>query len=1099
MRKPFLLFSFMVLFLLGAWSQAIVTGVVTDGETGSGLEGVTVLVKGTTVGVFTDVDGKYTIKVPEGKETLIFSFVGKFKQEVALNGQTSISVTLATSDATLDEVVVTALGITREKKTLGYATQEVGGDEVTKVKDVNFINSLSGKIAGVTITRPNTMGGSANVVVRGYKSLTNNNQALFVVDGIILSNDNTNSSNQRTGRGGYDYGNAAMDINPDDIESINVLKGAAASALYGSRAANGVIVITTKKGTKRKGIGVSASFGGTYGQVDQTTMPTYQKEYGVGYGAFYSSDDGYFDFFDFGQGEGLTVPTYEDASYGAKFDPNVMVYDWKSFYPELTESYGKAFPHVAAANDASNSFYQTSAMYNTNVAIDGGNDLANFRLSYTNLDQSGIMPNSKLTRNSVNLSAGFQASPKLKVTSAVSFTATDGRGRSGTGYDQRNPNQSFRQWYHVNTDILELKDAYERTGKNITWNPQGPNNTANPGFPSYFDNYYFVAYNNYSTDARNRTYGNIQLDYKITDWLSFMGRMATDRYAEVQEERIAIGSIDVSEYNRYNRSYSEDNLDLILSADKSFGKISINGLVGTNIRRTNIASIYAETNGGLVVPNLYSFSNTVSPINAPSEYQATIATNGFFARASLGYNDFLYLDLTARQDYASTLPTGANDFFYPSASLSFVFSELMNTAGNFTFGKVRLNFAQVGNLAPAYSVYNVYGLNTPYNGISLAGLPNRRNNPELKSERTDSYEAGLELNFFQNRVGLDVSAYKSNTFNQIIPVTVTAATGFTSIFKNAGNIQNLGTEVTLRLVPVKLANFQWTVTANWAKNVNKVIELFEGQTNLQLASLQGGVTINATVGEAYGSIWGSNFVYGTDANGDKSPIVGPYRGGVRYLKDATPQPIGNINPDWRGGINNSFKFKDLTFSFLIDMQKGGNFFSLDSWYGYATGLYDITAGTNANGVETRALPANGGGIIIPGAISQKFDDQGKAVLDANGLPTSDGTANTLGFFASDYRSAIGYVNAPNAYHIYDASFVKLREVNLTYSLPKSVISKTPVQGVDFSVVGRNLWIIFKNSPYSDPEGNLSAGNVQGYQSGVYPAVKELGFNVRVRF
>lgn len=1091
MKKISLIVAMLLFVSASMFAQRTITGTVTD-ETGEALISVNVVVKGTTVGTITDLDGKYKIEVPDGSNALTFSYTGYSTQDVEL-GASDVADVVLSEGILLNDVVVTALGIKREKKTLGYATQEVGGEEVSRVKDANFINSLSGKVAGVDIRRSNQMGGSSNVIIRGYKNLSNN-QALFVVDGIPLSNDNTNTTDQTTGRGGYDFGNAAMDINPEDIETINVLKGAAATALYGSRASNGVVLITTKKGTKKKGLGVTIGTGVTFGQIDKSTLPRYQQEYGPGYGNFYAQ--GGLEEFDFGNGAQLATAAQEDASYGAKFDPNTMVYDWRSYYPQMTDWYGKQFPFVGSQNDAT-TFYETSATYNTNISIDGGTDKGTYRLSYTNFDQKGVLPNSKIDKNTLSFSAGYDVTDKLTVTSSINYIFTEGLGRYGTGYDSRNPNQSFRQWYNVGTDMADQKRAYDETGLNISWNPYGPGDPPNSTVPHYFDNYYFNRYENYSTDNRSRMFGNVALDYEITDWLNVTGRVTTDRYSELQEERIAVGAVDVSKYSRYNKSFYENNFDLFLNANKYLGaddKINLSGMIGTNIRMTGLNTVFAETNGGLVVPGLYALGNSVSGIEAPTERASTKQVNGFYARGTVGYANMLYLDLTARQDYSSTLPAGNNGYFYPAASLSFVFSELMNSSF-VDFGKLRLNYAQVGNDTEPNNLVDPYLMGTPFN-VPIASVFSRKRNSELRPERTNNIEAGLEMYFWNNRIGLDASVYRSNTFDQIIPTTVSGASGNLSQVVNAGNIQNQGVELSLNVKAIKAADFSWDVGLNWSRNRNEVIELFGDQTNLQLASFQGGVSINATVGEPFGSIWGSNYVYDSyDADGNPAagakPVVEDHNvDGVRYLRTTSPEVIGNINPDWKGGINNRLTYKDVSLSFLIDMQKGGQFFSLDTWYGFATGIYDWSGGTNANGVETRALPADGGGVFIDGAVIQTG-------TDGSGNPIYGD--NTTAFFASDYRNALGYARAPNAYHVWDATFVKLREVSLSYSLPKAVIGKTPFQAVNLSLVGRNLWIIAKNTEYSDPEAGLSSGNIQGNQSGAYPSVREYGINVSVKF
>jgi TonB-linked SusC/RagA family outer membrane protein len=936
------------------------------------------------------------------------------------------------------------------------------------------------------------MGGSSNVVIRGNKSLYGSSQALFVVDGTPISNAITNSTNQQTGRGGYDYGNAASDINPEDIESVSILRGAAATALYGSRAANGVILITTKKGKKSKNLGVSISSGINVGVIDKSTMPRYQSQYGPGYSTIqgWYADDRGFDFYDFGEGAGeqLIAATYEDASFGPEFDPNLMVYTWESLFPELS-TYGQLQPYVGSTNDPT-TFYETGITYNNSIAIDGGTDKSQYRLSYTNFDQTGNMPNSNLKRNTIAFSGGYDVTDKLKVSSSMNFINTQGLGRYGTGYDNRNPNQSFRQWYQSGTDFAKMKDVYFDTGLNISQNAYGALNPDISTQPHYADNAYFNRYENYEEDSRNRIIGNAAVTYEFNSWFSLMGRVSMDRYSGIQEERIAVGSVDVPWYYRYNRDFSEMNYDVIATFNKYFGadnKVNFDGNLGMNIRRTDVGTISAQTNGGLVVPGIYSLSNSLSAPAAPNESAYQIGTNGYFARASIGYDNFLYVDLAGRYDISSTLPADNNAYFYPSASLSLVFSELMNSSV-LSFGKLRFNYAEVGQGAPAQSIKNTYNLGTPFAGLALASASNTERNPDLVSENTKSLEAGLELNFLQNRVGVDFSVYRSNTFNQIIPVAVTAATGSSFKYVNAGNIQNQGLELALNTTPVKAGDFTWNLNLTWSKNQNEVIELFEDQTNIQLTSVQGGVSINATKGEAFGALWGTNYVYHT--NGE--PIVYPHwNGGMRYRKTASPEVIGNITPDWKGGILNNLSYKNLAFSFLIDIQKGGDFFSLDTWYGYATGIYDFTAGNNDKGNPVRALPTDGGGLPIGGVLQTGTDDDGN--------PISDGTVNTEYGYAADVYSSFGYVYAPNAHHVYDASYVKLREVTLTYTLPSRIFENNFIGGIDLSLIGRNLWIIHKNSEYSDPEAGLSAGRYLGNQSGAYPSVKEVGFNLKVRF
>jgi len=1082
---------------LSAYAQNV-TGSVTDAATGEPLPSVSVKEKGTSNAAITNFDGNYTIKAGNGA-VLVFSSMGYASQEVSVTG-TTMNVALAISASKLDEVVVTALGISREKKSVGYAIQEVGGAEVNKVKDANFMSSLSGKVAGVNIRQSGTMGGSANVVIRGYKSLTGNNQALFVVDGIPISNQITNTGNQQTGRGGYDYGNAAMDINPEDIDKVSVLKGAAATALYGARAANGVILITTKKGTKRNGLGVSVTSGYTVGSVNPDTYVRYQNRYGQGYGAYYGPDtiagyptNGYMVAYDV-DGDGIDdpcTPTTEDASFGLAFDPNFMVYTWESLYPELS-TYGQKSAHVAGANNPLY-FFEQSANINNSVAIDGGNDNGSFRLSATQFSTKGIVPGSSLKRNNFSFTGSLKASDKLTVSTTAQFIQQAGRGRYGTGYDSRNPNQSFRQWFNVGVDMAKQKEAYELTGKNITWNPFGYGYGDDATTPIFFDNPYFSVLENYQTDQRNRLIGNMMANYKINDWLDFMGRASIDTYSELQEERTAIGSVEIPGYIRRNRNVTETNIDMILSANKVFGsndEFSFSGRLGSNIRRNSVEAISASTNGGLVVPGVYALSNSLNTPNAPGETAYQIGVNGLFAAASLGYKDFLYVDLTGRQDVSSTLPADGNTFFYPSATMSLVFSELIDVDA-ISFGKVRLNYAEVGADAPAQALADAYNMGTAFGSTSLASAPSTSNNAGLLPESTVSTEAGLEMMFLNNRVGFDVSVYDQTSFNQIMPAKVSSTSGTIYKYVNAGEINNKGIELSLSATPIQAGDFEWNTNLNWTKNTNMVVSLFEGAENLQLASVQGGITIEARPGQAYGVIYGTTHV--RDAEGRPVVYDMPAQyGGVRYLVGA-PDVIGNINPDWYAGWNNSFRFKNWTASVLLDMQMGGNFFSLDTYYGYATGVYDFTAGDNDLGNPVRDLAIDGGGYKINNV----------AYWDGS---TVDGDGNPSGFVVGDYYAdmhyygnALGYARNAKEYHVWDASFIKLREVALNYSVPSSYLGSTGIKGLDVALTGRNLAILWKNNPYSDPEAGLSAGNVQGNQSGAYPAVREVGVNVKLKF
>ena len=1076
------LFFALVVQMTFAQELQTVSGVVTDGS-GIPLPGVNVIIKGTDRGTQTDFNGEYYIEVEQG-QTLVFSYLGMITVEYLVEDIDEIDVVLKPDAAQLDEVVVTALGIEREKKSLGYATQVVDGSEVNEVPTTNFVNSLSGKVAGLNTGASGTLGGSSNVIIRGSTSLTGNNQALFVVDGVPVSNAITNEMGQASGRGGYDYGNAAADINPSNIASINVLKGAAATALYGSRAANGVIIITTKKGEEGEDVGVSVNSSFMMTNIDDSTLPVYQDQYGAGYGPYYASDNGYFALYDLdGDGvEEMTTPFTEDASFGAPFDPSLLIYQWNSIYPQLEDTYLQATPWVAGENTP-NAIWTTGFISTNSVALDGGTERSTFRMGLSNTIQQGNLPNSKIDKYDFHFNGSHDFTEDLTGRASVYFTQVNGIGRYGTGYSSNNIMQQFRQWWQINVDLFEQRDAYFATRENITWNPNSPSNLS----PIYSDNPYFTLYENYSTDTRNRYFGNMSLEYDFTDDLNLLGRFTYDTYDELREERIAVGSSGVSGYSRFNNRAAEYNFDLILSYNHDFTEdLNFDGNLGLNVRRNSRNSIRAATNGGLNIPRLYTLANSASSLLAPDEFEYVQMVDGIYARAGVGYDDTWFVEGTIRRDRSSTLPIENNTFWYPSISGSALISNIID-ADWMSFMKLRANYAEVGSATEPYRVFTTYGIGTPFGGAATASNPVALNNLELVPERSKAYEFGVDAGFFDNRLGFDISYYNTRTENQITPVPVSNATGFDVAWLNAGTIENKGVEVLLELVPVRSEDFTWNTTVSFAKNESTVLSLREGIENLELASLQGGITINATPGEPYGTIRGTDYIY--DDQGRK--VVGS--NGYYLTTSDNNNIIGNNQPDWTGGISNRFEYKNVSLSFLIDAQKGGDIFSLDTWYGFATGLYDITVGENDLENPMRNFRSGGGGIVLPGVNADvTYNDDGTYTV-------TNATPNATRADFSTYANPYGYARDANAGHIYDASFVKLREVSLTYTFSEKVLEPVPFTNASISLIGSNLWIIHKNVPYSDPEAGLSAGNIQGYQSGAYPAVRSVGASVKLNF
>jgi TonB-linked SusC/RagA family outer membrane protein len=1068
MRTRITLFA-VLLFVCSivAAQNRTITGTVTDSA--GAVPYATVTETGTKNATTADVNGKFSLRISGNRVTV--TATGHQAQTITVTGDV-VTVFLIREEGRLQEVVVTALGIRRTRNQVPYAAQQLSGDEVNRARTNNFVQNLSGKVAGLDVKQTNTMGGSTNVVLRGIKSITGENQALFVVDGVPFNNANTNTANQRTGRGGYDYGNAAADINPDDIASITVLKGAAASALYGSQGANGVILITTKKGGR--GLNITLNSGISVGKVDKSTFAKYQDQYGAGYGAFYEDPTHYFLYRDV-DGDGnpdLIAPFLEDASYGGKFDPNKMVYQWDAFDP-TSPNYKKAKPWVAAANGPV-TFFQTALSSNQSIFLDGGTDRGTFKIGYTRNDDRGILPNSKMKKNDVNFAGTFNINSKLTTGATVNFTNQEGLGRYGTGYDDKNVMTNFRQWWEVNVDLKDQKDAYFRTRQNITWNWKDPDELV----PNFWDNPYFSRYENYENDSRNRMFGNIFANYKLIKGLNLLGRISLDSYDEMQEERQAVGSVTTSSYTRFNRAYRETNFDLLANYDKNLSdNINFKALLGFNLRRQHTESIRASTNGGLIVPKVYALSNSLNTPNAPVEFDGTKEVQGLFGGATFTWRDMVTLDGTIRRDKSSTLPEANNVYYYPSVSAGFVFSKLLSGVNWLSYGKLRANYAEVGNDAPIFSVQDVYAVIPPFGSNPQSSVTGAKNNPNLKPERTRSSEVGLEVSFLKNRVGFDLSYYDAKSVDQIMPVIVSTATGYNSKFLNAGTVQNKGIEVTAFGTPVQKTNFSWNISVNYAKNRNKVVSLFEGAQNLVLASFQAGVSLNATLGQPYGTIRGSNYVYTNDGKGVPQRTVSQSTG--RYLISSNSNDvIGNANPDWTGGVTNTIRFKNVTFSFLIDTRQGGDIFSLDLFYGMGTGIYPESVLLNDLGNPSRDPVASGGGIILPG-------------VAPDGSPNTKRRANSEG--------TLGY-RQPTAGFVYDGSYVKLREASISYSLPKGFVDRLRYfKGIDLSLVGRNLWIIHKNLPYADPEESISSGNLQGYQSGAYPTTRMFTFNLKARF
>ncbi|SKB88155.1 TonB-linked outer membrane protein, SusC/RagA family [Macellibacteroides fermentans] len=1036
-----------------------ITGSVISAEDDQPVIGASVIVKGTTTGTVTDYDGKFSLSVPSAAKTLVISYIGMAAQEVAI--APNVRVLLKADTQNLDEVVVTALGISREKKALGYAVSEVKGDEMLKARGgvSNPINALQGKVAGLQIQGgAGSMGGSSKVIIRGVKSISGNNQPLFVIDGVPVEGSDFNSTDAARGAGGYDYGNLIQDLNPDDIENISVLKGPNASALYGSRATNGVVMITTKKGKKGEGYGVT--FNSSLGFEVVNKMPKMQKLYGGGYG---------FETVKINGKEYQYPDMATDESWGDKYEGQEILswYDLAKW-----EAGGKVGNPTTSkwqtpANDI-DSFFETGVVFTNNVSVAQATDRASARISYTNSDLKGFMPNSSLKKNIFNVSASTTSADKrLELFTNVTYFNSAAKGRSETGYGDNNVMQKFIQWGHRELDMKELKSLYQMPdGTQATWNRVAWDDAT----PNYSNNPYWSRYMNYQNDSRNRVYGNVGISYKIAEFLKFQYKANLDFFVDKQFERNAVYSQEQSRYKEMSRQQAEMNHEFLLSFNKNITDYSFSANLGSNLMSRRYEYVYGETDGGLAIPEFYNLKNSVNPATG-TNYLRKKSINSIFASGTVGYKSMLYLDLSLRNDWSSTLPNGNNSYLYPSVTGSFIFSELVKEDLPWlNFGKVRLGFAQVGNDTDPYQIVDTY---TQYTNItSTPGyvLANTLKNSGLKPETTNSYEAGLELSLFNNRFGIEATYYSSETKNQIIPLSITGTSGYLYKVVNTGLMTNQGIELSIHGTPVQTADFTWESSLVLASNKNKVKKLLEDVSYYRLTTAPFKVEVGAMEGQEYGVIMGTDFVY--DAKGNR--VIN--EDGSYAATDGNVN-IGSIYPDFTGGWTNTFRFKNFDLSVLLDFSKGGNYFSTSYMWGMYSGMLEESAAINENGVNIRESIANGGGVLLQGV-------------------QADGTPNTVRMGAEDFGAQ--HYSGPAAQNVFKSDYVKLREINLGYTIPMK--SNYFVKSLRVSAYGRNLAVWGPDVKHFDPEMAITnSGNIQGIEGGALPSVANFGMNVSVKF
>ncbi len=946
----------------------------------------------------------------------------------------------------IEGVVVTALGIKREQKAIGYAAQEITGDLISASRQTNAISSLSGNIAGIQVTASSaSMGGSARITLRGVSSITGDNKPLIVVDGIPFNNSNFNTGATARGAGGVDYGDTSADINPDDIESVVVLKGGPAAALYGARAINGAIVYTTKRGKGgRTQITVNSGL-----SIDEIyKMPKLQRQYGQG-----STSD--FETVTI-NGQDYNVPEYAvDESWGPKYDPSVSYLPWYAFDPEFSADYLKAVPWIAPQHDVE-SFFNKGITYNNNISISRSFEKTGIRFSYSNIRTEGVFPNSKLNKNTLNISINSQLSDKLKLDAAMTYNINDAFNRPEQGYGDNAVAQKFFQWGARSLDFAKLKDYKLADGTQRVWNRTAWNDPT----AKYSDNPYWTAYENYTTDKRQRVYGNVSLTYNITKDFYAVGNLFGDVYSFTNDTRVAIGSQAQSGYTLTKRNFSEYNYEFRLHFDKKLGDFSINSFVGTNMRQAKSDRLYGQTNGGLMVPNWYNLNNGYSAATVTQEswYKRVYS---LYESVSLGYKDTFFVDATNRTDWSSAIPD--KPYNYPSVSGSIVFSNFIN-ASWLNFAKIRGGWANIASDPDSYQLVNVYDVRIPFlNGPRFSNTDLARN-PLLVSENKNTVEVGLEARMFNNRFGVDVTLYDSKTTDQSISLSIDPGTGNSTKQVNVGEMRNKGIEVVLNGKILKSDDFSWDVNVNFAKNNNELVNLTADSKNLLLANAPFRVGVYAVEGLKYGQIYGTDYTY--DGNGNR--IIGE---DGYYVPTSAPVFLGSYLPDWNGGLRNTFRYKNFTLSALIDRQKGGKYFSTSHMWGMYSGMLDKTAD---NGIREN-------GIVLSGVVAQ-----------------ADGSyiQNTTSIDA--YTYATSHYNVVDAANVFDASYWKLREVTLAFTLPKKFLGDT-ISDVTITAFARNIltwglaWDI-------DPEtASYSSGNVQGLEGGSLPSTRTYGLNVQFKF
>lgn len=1109
---------------LPALAQMQVKGTVTAPD-GSGIPGVNIAIKDTGGGTITDIDGNYNIQVPDASAVLVFSYVGFESQEIAVGNNSTINIELSEDVTALSEVVVTALGIQREEKSLGYSVGKVGGEEFNRVAQENFLNGMSGKVAGVTINQTGGPGSTTSVIIRGAISLSSDNQPLFVVDGVPMTNDFNNvggfgSSNP------VDYGNAISDLDPENIESVSILKGPAAAALYGTRAGNGVVLITTKKAKQGTGMKIDISSSNNF-DLPYKYLDT-QKKFAAGYFSFRPEDVG-----------GGALPSVASGLGGGGPELNRGYYaiQWNS----PLDANGNPVPtELVAHPDNVKDFLNDYAFTSTNsVALSNATDNLSYRLGYTNMTHSGLIPNSDLNRHNLSLSSSAKAHEKVTISTNINFVNSYAKNRPA-GDRGTNPLQ-WAYFTPVEVDINELRDYNIGQGNTIK---KVTNDSENPWMLAYDVNNGFNRY---------QLFGNVMATWEITPKLSLMGRMTLDKIDDTQETKIGQGYSQEANNGTYGISTSnslERNMDALLTYEDSFLEdFSLTVSAGGNTRYTKYSNVRnsAQSRSGLVVPNLFTLSNIPFTSLNYSSYLSEQGINSVYGLVNLGWRESIFLDLTYRYDKSSTLAKG---YDYPSASLSVIINEFIEMGRSVDMLKVRAGWAQSGNDTSPYQLQQTYSNSGQWGDAIRLNKPSGLLNPDLVAELQTSIEVGLEAKLFQNRIRFEGTYYTLDNENQIFNVPLAPTTGYTSRFINAGLIQSRGVEINLGGTPIKSGDFAIDLNLNFTKNATHILELDEDIPFIQLwdqARVQSrGYAKGSQVSiDQFGGAVISDGLVGTlfsrkvrrvtdpDSEYYMYPLIPDAATDSEWEAATTYEKIGNANPDFIMGFQPTIRYKNFSLSMTFDWRKGGQFVSQS--YRYLTedkvtnhwfenlnypGVYDVenpgpsqelrdwvVANADKLIYPDRLYPVGGptpeyggfpeswsgitvyDGVFSPGVVGT-YDGDGNFILTRENL----GNPGTVFLpYSVSYPWDIGLAN------VFDADYVKLREVALNYRFPRSIAQRVMLENIDISVYSRNIILWTKNTFNIDPErayqpsgGRLLQG-VERYN--VNPWVMPVGFKI----